>query len=621
MPPTTASRRHTAWCVVLLWWVAGCASPFSAVPVQPLRPGPTPGWGPGEFSRASQALLDARGWGSLWRARPAAALRDLEPALTGPAGRRALVELALAAGMEAQRRGDRAGDVDGFYLCAAEHAADLGLDPGAAGEEEEEDRHFARRAQDFALSRLLDRHGSALWDSRPEAPVFVPGPTRRYQWDRQPLPASGEDPTPWQRVVPVDRFRIRDGPAIGPVPGWGAACVGKVGTAPTRPGLAAASGGLGPPPGTWVPLTLTVDFGPPAPMRTVAFRLHDRRRTEFLEIAGRSQPLAGDFATPFAVRTRELDRQNLLSLGLRRFLQGDRFSEDTGLHALETPDTDRIPVVLVHGLLSEPNTWRFLHAALLADPEIRRRYQFLVFQYPSSTPVQWSSTRLRQSLADWQRRMDPDGVHTNLHRMILVGHSMGGLLSRLQIVRGGEGLYRRYFTRPVEALRLEESQRRLVRDMFFFEPNPRVGQVVFICVPHGGSPLAGDWPGRFARYVARLPITALETTAGLVTLNPDALTLRGRLMPGSSIDSLQPDGDTARLLQELPMDPRVRVASIIGCLEGCGTPEASSDGVVPYRSSHLEGVPETVIPCGHSGHNHPLCAERVRHLLLDPARP
>lgn len=69
------------------------------------------------------------------------------------------------------------------------------------------------------------------------------------------------------------------------------------------------------------------------------------------------------------------------------------------------------------------------------------------------------------------------------------------------------------------------------------------------------------------------------------------------------------------------MDPRVRVAIIIGCLEGCGTPEASSDGVVPYRSSHLEGVPETVIPCGHSGHNHPLCAERVRHLLLDSARP
>lgn len=618
MSPAAPFQRCAAWCAGLLLWVAGCSTPFTAVPVNPLRAPPTSGWDPGELSRSSQALVDGLGWGALWRARPAAAIRDLEPSAGDAGVRRALVELALAAGMDAQRRGNRSGDCDGFYLCAAEHAVALVMEPGAAVSEE--DRRFAGRAQEFALSRLLDRHGTALWDSRSEAPPFVTGPTRRYQWVRQPASATDAGSSGWQRVMPVDRFRVRDGPGIMPSPGWGAACAGKVeALAPSVPN-AGKAGLAGVPPGTWVPLTTTVEFGPVAPMRTVVFRVHDRKRTESVDLSGRHLPLAADFATPFAVRTRELEQQNFLSLGLRGFLRGDRFSDDIGLYPLETPDTDRIPVVLVHGLLSEPNTWRFLHAALLADPVIRQRFQFLVFQYPSSTPVQWSSTRLRQSLSDWQRRMDPNGVHTNLHRMVLVGHSMGGLLSRLQIVPGGEGLYRRYFTRPVDQLRLDEPERRLVRDMFFFEPNPRVGQVVFICVPHGGSPLATDWPGRFARYVARLPITALETTAGLVTRNPDALTLRGRLMPGSSIDSLQPGGDTARLLRELPMDPRVRVASIIGCQDECADPLEASDGVVPYRSSHLEGVPETLIPCGHSGQNHPLCAEQVRRLLLDHLR-
>ena len=618
MPPKAPVHRCAAWCAGLLLWVAGCSTPFTAVPVDPLRTQPTAGWGPGELSQASQALIDARGWGDLWRARPAAAIRDLEPSAGEPTVRRALVELALAAGMDAQRQRSRSGHCDGFYLCAAEHASDLLLERDRTGSEES--LRFCERAQEFALSRLVERHGTALWDSGSEAPSFVVGPTRRYQWVRQPATATASETVSWQRVVPADRFRVRDGPEISPSPGWGAACAGKVEAVARSAANPGRVGVAGLPPGTWVPLTTTLEFGPVAPMRTVVFRVHDRKRTETVDLSGRSLPLAADFATPFAIRTRELGRQNLLSLGLRGFLLGDRFSDDIGLHPLETPDTDRIPVVLVHGLLSEPNTWRFLHATLLADPEIRRRFQFLVFQYPSSTPVQWSSTRLRQSLAEWQRRMDPDGVHTNLHRMVLVGHSMGGLLSRLQIVEGGEDLYRRYFTRPVDQLRLGEPQRRLVRDMFFFEPNPRVEQVVFICVPHGGSPLATDWPGRFARYVARLPVTAFETTAGLMTFNPDALTLRGRLMPGSSIDSLRPGGDTARLLKELPMDPRVRVASIIGCQDECADPQEASDGVVPYRSSHLEGVPETLIPCGHSGQNHPLCAEQVRRLLLDHLR-
>ena len=607
---------HSIWhplCLALLALLAGgCSTPFSAVTTDPLRLRVTAGWDPGEVSQSTRKVLDSHDWGVAWMSSPSSALAALQPDAADPLVRRAMVEVAVAAAMERQLRGDRFGECDGLYLCAAEQAAALKQSHG------EILGSFADQASRFAVSRLLDRHGQGLWDSEWPAPAQVSGPLRRYQWVREPVMHGAAGSGPWRRVLPVDRYQVRGGPRIAPIPGLGAACVGKVMRHGERPGRGDA---LELPEGSWQPLTVTAEFGPEAPLRSVVFRVHDRRRTEVVESGGRSRDLAGDFVTPFAVRTRELERQNLVSLGLLGFVQGDRFSDETGLHPLETPSTDKIPVVFVHGLLSEPNTWRFLHAALLADPVIRQRYQFWAFQYPSSTPVQWSSTRLRQSLAQWQQRMDPEGVHTNLHRMVLVGHSMGGLLSRMQIVRGGGHLYGRYFNRSIDELSLGESQRQMLRDMFYFEPNPRVGRVVFICVPHRGSPLATDWPGRAARYLARLPITALEVTADLITLNRDALTLRGRISPGSSIDSLRPDSDTVRLLEELPMDPRVPVASIIGCQDGCDDPAHSTDGVVPYWSSHLEGVPETVIPSDHSGQNHPQCAEEVRRLLLEHLVP
>lgn len=613
MPSTPAFLRWApVWLGLLALLAGGCSTPFSAVSVDPLRIDASPGWNPGQIDRDALSVLDAHERALSWRSSPASALAALEPHAADPRVRRAMVETALAAAIDRQRRGDPHGECDGLYLCAAEHAASL--------KESHADTQagFADRASRFAVSRLLDRHGQGLWDSRWPAPARLKGPLRSYQWVREPMQQGDAGSGPWRKVVPVDRYRVREGPSIPPIPGLGAACVGKV---IGRGGLSERGESPGLPDGSWQPLTVTVEFGPEAPLRSLEFRVHDRKRTETIESEGRSRALAGDFVTPFAVRTRELEQRNLVSLGLLGFLQGDRFSDDTGLYPLETPVTDKIPVVFVHGLLSEPNTWRFLHAALLADPEIRQRYQFLAFQYPSSTPVHWSSTRLRQSLAEWRRRMDPEGIHTNLHRMVLVGHSMGGLLSRMQVVRGGPGLYRRYFTRSIDELSLAEPQRQMLRDMFFFEPNPHVERVVFICVPHGGSPMATDWPGRVARYLARLPITALEVTSDLVTFNRDALTLRGRITPGSSIDSLSPGSETVRLLQELPMDPKVRVASIIGCREGCDDAEHSSDGVVPYSSSHLDGVPETVIPSDHSGQNHPRCAEEVLRLLHEHLRP
>jgi hypothetical protein len=115
--------------------------------------------------------------------------------------------------------------------------------------------------------------------------------------------------------------------------------------------------------------------------------------------------------------------------------------------------------------------------------------------------------------------------------------------------------------------------------------------------------------------LAKLPITVIKTTSNILTLNADAIAADVSVKPGTSIDSLSPGGKFARTLKQMPMDPRVTKYSIIGNRGKGGPVEKSSDGVVPYWSSHIDGVPETIIPSTHSGPEYPECAEKVRELL------
>ncbi|MEQ1860790.1 MAG: hypothetical protein ABMA13_12720 [Chthoniobacteraceae bacterium] len=568
---------------------SGCATKFVAKPVNPLRPAQTAGWEPGELSPATQARVKAL------PAEPAAAIAALDPlAARDPAARRAVIELALAAGMQAHAKFLTDRGAAGLYLCAAEHAFDARTQGGA------DFQRFAREASRYALARLAGLREVAIKNGVPLDAEIV-GPTRSYRVAWRTDAPGAVRVEQFSALVATDRYRVVGARELALVEGAGTPLIGKV----NGPVGKAAAEAVTMEDGLWVPLTATVEFGAPGPVRTATFAIYDRKRVESAMIGGRRETLAGDFSTPFAVRTRELDQQSFLTLGILGFLRGDRWFEYTGLYPLETPTTDKIPVVFVHGLLSDPNDWRFLHNAMLADPQIRENYQFWAFYYPTSMAVPWSATRLRQGLAHARERLNPGGQNPRLGRMIVLGHSMGGLLTRMQIVSGGDAIYHRYFKKPPEQLRLSASERAMVRDMFFFEPNPDIDETVFICTPHQGSLLASNWIGKIGRMIARLPLTIIETTANIVTLNADALTADVQLQPGTSIDSLSPGGKFASIVQELPMSPRVKKYSIIG----------DRDKVVPYWSSHIEGVPETIIPSGHSGPEHEQCAAKVRELL------
>ena len=284
--------------------------------------------------------------------------------------------------------------------------------------------------------------------------------------------------------------------------------------------------------------------------------------------------------------------------GLTNLLRSDRFLGRPRIIFLQPFDPDKTPVVLIHGLMSTPRMWAPLVKALLADPRIRARYQFWFFFYPTSQPVPLSALQLREALDDTTRTHGP-------HRpMILIGHSMGGILARAQVSR--IDLEQARTISPQLASFPADNP---VRRALVFAPRTDVSRAVFMFTPHRGSALAVSSLGAWGIRLIRLPEWLIGEFAHYAHLVPDAIA--GRLP--TSIHGLSPDSRFLRLLDQTR--PTVPSHSIIGD-RGRGPLATSSDGVVPYRSAHLDfAESEVIVPTGHSGFTHPLAVAELRRIL------
>ena len=161
--------------------------------------------------------------------------------------------------------------------------------------------------------------------------------------------------------------------------------------------------------------------------------------------------------------------------------------EPTGLSILRPYRRGRIPVVFVHGLWSGPWSWSPMVEALEADPALRDRYQFWAFGYSTGDPILYSAWLLRRDLDEARRRFDPEATDAAFDRMVVVGHSMGGLLAKMMVQDSRSRLWRLVSDRPFEELAGDPEDRDLFRRALFFRPRPEVRRVVFIATPHRGS--------------------------------------------------------------------------------------------------------------------------------------
>ena len=372
-----------------------------------------------------------------------------------------------------------------------------------------------------------------------------------------------------------------------------------------------------------LPATLVMDFEQlpenkfSSKRYTCRFIIADSRNSDTVVIHGRNIPLEQDLSTPLAYMAKDPLPFNFLFYMMRP----EETRRMQGLYRFETFDPNRIPVVLVHGLMSDTRTWLQMINTLRNDPEILKNYQIYGFSYSSGNPVPNSAFFLRQALRKERERIRKAGFSTEkFDKMVLVGHSMGGLLSRCAISGSGDILKKLLTDNGAVSLEqaledLNSEQKKKVKQFIHFEPLEFIKRVVFIAVPHRGSKLATSWIGRFGAWCIRLPReVVLRRESAQFRQIMHSLGVKNASFTG--IDNLDPDNVGLRFINKLPLCSKVPYHSIIGNNKEPGIP-GGTDGIVPYHSSHLDGAEsELIVKSGHSVQKNPLAIQELRRILL-----
>ena len=331
-----------------------------------------------------------------------------------------------------------------------------------------------------------------------------------------------------------------------------------------------------------------------------------------VKLGEREVTLAGDRTTPMAV---QVAQGSLPTLEMTGLFDSDfkRPGVRAGLYLLRPYEPGKIPVVLVHGLFSSPRAFLQNMNELENDPEISKRYQFWVFLYPTGQPIPASALELRGSLERVRDQLDPNFADPSMDRMVLIGHSMGGLLAKMMAQSTGLTLWDAAFQRPPMQLKALPETRKILDESLIFRPVPFVRRIIFIATPHRGSPIADQWFGRTIASLIRRSSEQAEIGRELVELNGrDLIAPELRKMPLNAIGNLRTDSPILRALNEIPIDPRVPYHSIIPQIGGV----LPTDGIVEYQSSHLDGAQsELIIPGTHSAQQDPDVTAEIRRIL------
>lgn len=335
-------------------------------------------------------------------------------------------------------------------------------------------------------------------------------------------------------------------------------------------------------------------------------------------------PLETDLTTPLAffLDSREFRSRNRVTEGL---INPNKTQSQRGLFMLEPYDPNRIPVVMIHGLWSSPLTWMDMFNDLRSYPEIRSRYQFWFYLYPSGQPFLLSATQLRRDLAEMREVIDRNHRDASLDQMVLVGHSMGGLVSRMQTIDSGDDFWQIVSDQPPEQLKGPEDARDRLVSNLFFQPNQSVKRVVTIGTPHRGSDFANDYTRWLAQRVISLPKIVLATGQSLSKENPGFFRDTKLLTTSNAIDSLAPQSPIFPVMLRAKKAEGVKYHNIIGVVEKRGLFSRTTkkgDGIVELASARMDDVEsELIVNAEHTTiHTTNQAILEVRRILLEHLR-
>lgn len=450
-------------------------------------------------------------------------------------------------------------------------------------------------------------------------PLRIAGGGRVWEvsFDRQPEAKQGlPEWTPglYNRMFPADAFKLEGYDRIVAGEGAGAPMV----MAFENTALLRRERSFRPGNGLYLPATAVLEFGAPATAGAavpVRLRLYNPHVLRTAALSGRKVTLAYNIT---AAVDASLANPYIVKSGLAGLLRPEHRADDTGVFGLvPNYDPKKIPVLFVHGLESDASIWRNAVNEIYAEPELDARYQPILFLYPTGNNVPTSAARLRENLSKFREKWDPDHNDPGMNRMVVVGHSLGGILSRFQVIDSGDDFRKAFFSKPLDEVRgLTSKDRSLLKKALIFEAQPFVTRAVFVAAPHRGSHIATWSIVKTVTKLIKLPLQVTQLTARIVTLDITALNpaLLGFDQLGlRSVDMLSPNHPYFVAVEKRPI--KVPYHSIIGD-RGKGDTPKSTDGAVPYWSSHLAGASsELIVPYSHSCTAKPETVKEIMRIL------
>ena len=343
-------------------------------------------------------------------------------------------------------------------------------------------------------------------------------------------------------------------------------------------------------------------------------KLYNAFAPTVVESAGGLNQIAANFTAPLAVLNSRARKVAGSAAG--SFLRPDNPRYATGIYLIQPYDLNKIPILFIHGLVSSPISWQNLTNDLCSDPKILEHYQPWFFLYPTGLPVLESAAQLREDLESTLRLFDPSHTAVASHHIVVVAHSMGGLLAHTLVSDSGDALWNGFANRPLNSLVLPVTDRSLMLTYFYFHHLPGIDRVIFLAVPHHGSWLAAGIVGSIANRIIRHSKSPAEGMRDLEKkypgiLDPYFAAVNRRGGP-TSLYWLAPNPLLDRL-SALPI--KVPFHSIIGD-RGIGNGIDGSDGIVSYRSAHLPGAEsEKIVPAGHNLLSHPATVAEIKRIL------
>ncbi|MFN7844510.1 MAG: esterase/lipase family protein [Pirellula sp.] len=307
--------------------------------------------------------------------------------------------------------------------------------------------------------------------------------------------------------------------------------------------------------------------------------LVDPLKVNAIEIQSQPIPIAKDLSAPLDYQLRNRPTNPFLG-----FVAPGTGSQNDGLRWVDPYQPGKIPVVFIHGLVSEPTTWLDMLNELRTIPWFNDRYQVWGFSYATGSPFVTSAMRLREQCQEAISLVDPHGEDPALREMVMIGHSMGGLLAKLQITDSQDRLWNSISKTPLQSIRATPDAKRELEKRLFFTPQPHVKRVIYIATPHQAASIASLGTGRFFSAFVHPDEQVRTFHDRLVHDNPNVFygTFRKRIP--TSIDLLEPSDNTLQSIYDLPVPYNVCQHLIIGTGEGPWN-LGLNDGVVPVSSA------------------------------------